>query len=226
MKHFASTFFAAFLLICQCSLRAQVAINTDGSTPDPSAMLDVKSTVRGVLVTRMTSAQRTAIVTPADGLWVYDTDTKTFWYYQGGTGWVQVLGSSGAFSVPLSLTFSSPSILLSLANPGTGGAISGSSTGGTALYGATSAVSQAGLLSDNLAGGEAVVGRTLTTSSATAAVVGRNDGPGYGVQGFISADASGNGIGVLGQVGLSSSTGVAGHFENTNTANPMTALEA
>ena len=225
MRQITAILLLGFLFV-QPSLKAQVAINTDGTQPDPSAMLDVKSTSKGLLVPRVTTTQRTAFVAPADGLWVYDTNTKSFWFFQAGTGWQQVLSSSGgALTLPISLTYSSASTLFSLTNPGTGGAFSGVSTGGLGFYGATSAGSSAGLLSDNLAGGEAVVGRTASTA-AVGAVVGRNDGPGFGVQGFIATDNSGNGIGVLGQVGLAGSTGIAGHFENLNSANASTTLEA
>jgi uncharacterized protein (TIGR02145 family) len=48
-----------------------------------SAMLDVMSTDKGVLVPRVTAAQRAAIAQPADGLLVYDTDAKAFCYYDG-----------------------------------------------------------------------------------------------------------------------------------------------
>jgi len=41
---------------------AQVGINTDSSQPDPSAMLEIKSTTKGLLPPRMTMAQRDAIV--------------------------------------------------------------------------------------------------------------------------------------------------------------------
>ncbi|NRA12261.1 MAG: hypothetical protein HRT57_09935, partial [Crocinitomicaceae bacterium] len=57
-----------------------VGINSDGTLPDASAILDVKSTDRGMLVPRMTTAQRAAIVAPADGLLVFDNTTNTFWY--------------------------------------------------------------------------------------------------------------------------------------------------
>jgi hypothetical protein len=215
------------LVIGSFSLKAQVAINTDGTSPDPSAMLDVKSTTKGLLVPRMTSVQRLAITAAADGLIVYDTDIETFFYWLGGTGWTQVLSGGAAFAIPYSATVNSGLTLFSLANSGTGMAISGNSTGSTAIYGATSTASGAGVLADNLDGGEAVTGRTLTVSGTpTGAVVGRNDGPGYGVYGFIATDNSGTGISVLGQVGISGSTGIAGHFENINASNAATALEA
>ena len=68
---------------------AQVAINTDGSTPNGSAMLDIKSTSKGLLTPRMTTAQRTAIVSPATGLVVYDTDANKFFYYAVGS-WIEM----------------------------------------------------------------------------------------------------------------------------------------
>lgn len=75
-----------------------VAINTDGQQPDPSAMLDVKSTNKGLLIPRMTSAQRNAIVSPAKGLLVYQTDTLEGIYQNKGTpsspAWA-MLGTNG-----------------------------------------------------------------------------------------------------------------------------------
>ena len=52
-------------------LFAQVGINTDNGAPDPSAMLDVKSTSKGVLLPRITKAQRDAIANPTNGLMVF-----------------------------------------------------------------------------------------------------------------------------------------------------------
>ena len=49
-------------------LSQNVAINADGSAPDGSAMLDIKSTTKGLLIPRMTTVQRTAIPAPAIGL--------------------------------------------------------------------------------------------------------------------------------------------------------------
>lgn len=56
-------------------LQAQrVAINESGNPPDASAMLDVSSTTKGLLIPRMTGEQRAAIMAPANGLIVYQTD--------------------------------------------------------------------------------------------------------------------------------------------------------
>ena len=64
------------------------------STAAASAVLDVRSTTKGMLPPRMTTSERNAIAAPATGLLVYDTDTKTFWQYNA-TSWIQV-GSGGA----------------------------------------------------------------------------------------------------------------------------------
>jgi hypothetical protein len=55
-------------------LFSQVAVNTDGSQPASSAMLDVKSTTKGFLPPRMTHAEINSIIDPADGLIIYCTD--------------------------------------------------------------------------------------------------------------------------------------------------------
>ncbi len=69
--------FFAFTL----NANSQVAINTSGNAPDGSSMLDITSNTRGVLIPRMTSAERTGITSPVNGLLVYDTDMKTLYYY-------------------------------------------------------------------------------------------------------------------------------------------------
>jgi len=65
-------------------LSAQVAINNDGSAPDNSAMLDVKSSNKGLLIPRLTTTQRTSLTTTAvAGLMVYDTDINKFFFFNG-----------------------------------------------------------------------------------------------------------------------------------------------
>ncbi len=70
---------------------AQVAINTDGSSPNNNAMLDIQSSAKGVLISRMTTTQRTAFgatLNTADaGMMVYDTDLKGIFVFDGST-WI------------------------------------------------------------------------------------------------------------------------------------------
>lgn len=73
-----------------------LAINTDGSIANASALLDVKSTVKGLLMPRMTTAQRNAITSPANGLVVYDTDLTQFYYYNGSAWTAIPFGASPA----------------------------------------------------------------------------------------------------------------------------------
>ncbi|MCK9422559.1 MAG: hypothetical protein M0Q38_08170 [Bacteroidales bacterium] len=64
----------SIILFQVMSTFAQIGINTDGSQPDPSAMLDVKSNLKGMLPPRMTHSELNAISNAADGLIVYCTD--------------------------------------------------------------------------------------------------------------------------------------------------------
>jgi len=66
--------FTVLFLLNSSIVFSQVAVNTDGTLPAGSAMLDVKSTTRGFLPPRMTHAELDAIQTPADGLIVFCTD--------------------------------------------------------------------------------------------------------------------------------------------------------
>lgn len=68
-------------------LKAQVAINTDGSAPNASAMLDVTSTDKGILIPRVASTG--SITSPVNGLLVYSTADNTFNYYDG-SAWKKV----------------------------------------------------------------------------------------------------------------------------------------
>ena len=76
-------FFITLLILFFGTIQAQVAINDDNSIPDPSAMLDIKSTDKGLLVPRLTIAERDLISNPATGLMVFITDENTFYFYNG-----------------------------------------------------------------------------------------------------------------------------------------------
>src|SRR4051812_38494869 len=61
--------------------------------PNTNAILEVRSTSKGVLIPRMSSAKRLAIATPAAGLLVYDTSRQELYNYDG-TAWRYFLDNS------------------------------------------------------------------------------------------------------------------------------------
>jgi uncharacterized protein (TIGR02145 family) len=95
------SFFIVLLLLFSNVSFAQMGINTDNSLPDSSAMLDVKSTSKGFLPPRLNIMQRNAIVSPAEGLVIYNTDEKTLNVYNG-TSWALItsIGCSQPFTDP------------------------------------------------------------------------------------------------------------------------------
>ena len=89
---------AAFIAASFTSI-AQVGINIE--TPDDSAALDITSTTAGLLPPRMTTADRDLINTgtPAEGLTIYNTDTKCLELYNG-TNWISVCDGSVVTTPP------------------------------------------------------------------------------------------------------------------------------
>lgn len=57
------------------------------NSPDASAILDIVSTSKGMLAPRMTKSQRNAILTPATGLLIYQTNSTPGFYYYSGSAW-------------------------------------------------------------------------------------------------------------------------------------------
>ncbi len=67
---------------------AQVSISNGGDSPDPSAMLEVKSPGKGFLPPRLSTVQRNSISNAATGLVVYNTDLNCLEFYTGSdAGW-------------------------------------------------------------------------------------------------------------------------------------------
>jgi len=86
------------LLCCVLNVAAQDNVGIGTPTPDPSAIVEMQSTNKGMLIPRMTTAQRLAIGTPANALMVYDTDLNCFYFFSGNTNqWVSMctLGATG-----------------------------------------------------------------------------------------------------------------------------------
>ena len=72
-----------FILVISCSYALAQNVGIGTNTPDASAKLDIVDTQRGLLIPRMTTAQRNAISNPARGLMIYNTDCDVFEHYDG-----------------------------------------------------------------------------------------------------------------------------------------------
>ncbi|MEP7143658.1 MAG: tail fiber domain-containing protein [Ferruginibacter sp.] len=94
MKHILSG--AGVLMIILFSINRvsaqNVGINSDRSTPNANAMLDVKAFNKGILIPRTSTTSRIAIPN-TKGLLVYDTTANLF-YYNDGASWQKI--SNGA----------------------------------------------------------------------------------------------------------------------------------
>jgi hypothetical protein len=143
MKQFF-TFLAAVLLTA--TAYAQVGFGT--ITPDGSAALDITSTTKGLLIPRMTNAQRKAISNPAAGLQVFvtDFDGGSFMFYDG-TKWgtlsftktipdAPTIGTAVAGDAQATVSFTAPS--------SDGGSVITSYTATSSPGGITGTISQSG----------------------------------------------------------------------------------
>jgi hypothetical protein len=82
-------FYIVFIMICG-PLISQVVVSTNpAAIPNPSAMLSLDSN-KGLLIPRMSKANRLAISSPAQGLWVYQLDAFPGYYIFSGVAWVRV----------------------------------------------------------------------------------------------------------------------------------------
>ena len=86
-------FIALIAFVFSSNIHAQVGVNT--TTPDVSAALDITSTSSGLLIPKMTQAQKNAIASPATGLLIYQTNATSGFYYYDGSVWATFGGGSG-----------------------------------------------------------------------------------------------------------------------------------
>ncbi len=95
-----STCIFLFISSCHIAFAQGAAINTSGAPADPSAMLDVSGVSKGVLINRMTTSERDAIVDPADGLQIFNLTTGCFDYYFN-ENWYSICGTCPAPESPV-----------------------------------------------------------------------------------------------------------------------------
>ena len=84
--------FFFFILFCVFNSHAQVGIGTDN--PEVSAILDLNPSGndKGLLIPRLTQAQRDAINSPANGLLIFQTDNTEGFYFYSSTNstWIKL----------------------------------------------------------------------------------------------------------------------------------------
>jgi uncharacterized protein (TIGR02145 family) len=99
MKKTLLNTFALATLFFASAANAQVGVGVPAGDIHPSAELEVKSTTKGFLPPRMTNAERNAIISPATGLLIYQTDAvannPAGLYFYDGTTWKNGLGVQG-----------------------------------------------------------------------------------------------------------------------------------
>ena len=89
----------AFLLSFSLQISAQnTGVSDVTHTPDASAVLDVYSTSKGIVIPRITDS--TAITSPIEGLFAYFTTTSSFWYYDGSK-WCEFIGDNMSGDIEL-----------------------------------------------------------------------------------------------------------------------------
>jgi hypothetical protein len=119
MKHII--LLGLFFCITTTSLNAQTGIGT--TAPNASAKLEIASTDKGLLIPRMTSAQRGLISLPANGLLVYQTDGVIGFYVNSGTS-----ASPSWLRINTDWTKSGNDISYTAGNISTTGALTGGTT--------------------------------------------------------------------------------------------------
>ena len=211
MKQFF-TLLAAVLLTA--TTYAQVGIGT--TDPNGSAALDITSTTKGLLIPRMTNAQRKAISNPAAGLQVFvtDFDGGSFMFYDG-TKWgtlsftktipdAPIIGTAFAGNAQATVSYTAPS--------SDGGSVITSYTATSSPGGITGTLSQAGSGSFTVTG---LTNGTAYTFTVTAT----------NVIGTSLASAASNSITPLVQVGEFYQGGVVFWVDSTGTHGLIAAVE-
>ncbi len=107
MKHFRLYLMPLLLLLLLLASRLTSQAQSVGigtTTPNAAAALDIRASDKGLLIPRLSAAQRTGIGTPPQGLMVYQTDGSAgggpgtgFWYFGGNpAAWVFINPAGGA----------------------------------------------------------------------------------------------------------------------------------
>ena len=154
-KRFLFLVILSFMLV---PVFAQTGIGT--TTPNASAKLEVSSTDKGILIPRMTSAQRGLISLPANGLLVYQTDGVIGFYVNSGTS-----ASPSWLRINTDWTKSGNDISFTTGNISTTGALTGGNSSTSNISGFAANVAS---ISANYSITSADNGKVIQSTSASA----------------------------------------------------------
>jgi hypothetical protein len=217
-------FFFLVIIILSTNLFAQSNVGIGTNTPHGSALFEVSSTSKGLLTPRMTSAQRNAIVSPAKGLLVYDTDVNSLYHYNG-SAWVNLAGGGGGFSLPFEANVNLNIPTFQILNAGSGDILYLGASNGSAITAYNTGNSAA--ISVNASNGFGiyaqsgnsipVYGLVTNTNNTLAALRGNNTGGGVGLHasaqnndGVFGISSAVNKVGVKGEATGTGGIGVYG----------------
>ena len=150
-----------FLLLISVKVFSQTGIGT--TTPNASAKLEIASTDKGLLIPRMTAAQRTTIATPANGLLVFQTDGVAGFYVNTGTS-----ASPTWTRVNMDWTRTGNDIAYTAGNISTTGTLTGGNSSTSSLSGFAANVAS---ISANYSITAADNGKVIQSTSASAITV-------------------------------------------------------
>src|SRR3989344_2966503 len=91
------TIVVAFTFTKNSNAQDNVGIGTN--TPDASAILEILSANKGIMVPRMNTAGMLAIAAPANSLLIYNTDSMCYFFYRvPTTSWISLCTATGGGS--------------------------------------------------------------------------------------------------------------------------------
>ena len=204
----------AIALFFTAKIDAQIGISATNTPPNPSAMLDVSSTTKGILIPRMTTLQKNAIANATEGMMVYDIDLHQFSYCLSPVTIPNALFSCnwvnfGNTPPPVN-TWNTNGSDISNANSGNVGI--GTITPASKLSVLNSSSSQPVVNIENTTTGN---GLNAKTTGSGYGIYSLKSGNGYG-RGILGA--ADNGIGINGQASGYQGVGVKGEFTSNSNA--------
>ncbi|GAB4279547.1 MAG: hypothetical protein Kow0068_03570 [Marinilabiliales bacterium] len=226
------SYFIVFTLVLSINLFSQNNIGIGTTTPNSSAMLDITSTDKGLLIPRVTlndASTAAPVTSPAEGLLIYNyngTEPHGFWYWDG-TQWVQVgsgsgtggtlddaynYGGNGAGRI-INADYGAVQINLSTTTGGTEGLSVISSAG-------TSGIPTSSIYAENSAYGGGIYSITNNAANPYNSIEGSSNSNNQytsAVAGYY--DGTGQGVGVYGNVYNAGSSGVSGVMGVNNRTN-------